>query len=313
MALTDSFPGPNAVTDSIEAGKDIAGLITPNADGSPRAGILSKGPGNLVTGRTDLRVDIAPFKAALVRDGAVRLIANDSGAQSPTFTLPTANSRIDVLYVKVGEPDLVAAEPAATFFGILEGAAAPVPIRPTLNIDGALELATVRVSAGITNTAAVPITQTAPVSGGARPSPASVELSAKPLIGKPGLNVIGSKPEYPWSVVSAKTQGRDDVISTVNGSSVTVLPGPKLITASITLSNGGSPQAVNGRSFIEVVADQSPLQPRLRANPAVGEDSWTVSGAVNFAVPTVITVNVLAAFGPTLAGSQISLTIARIG
>lgn len=166
MALTDSFPGPNGITDSIEAGKDLAGLIASNPDGTPRAGILAKGPGALVTGRSDLRVDIAPFKAALVRDGAVRLIANDSVAQSPPFTLPTANSRIDVLYVKVNETLLGDATDGPAF-GILEGAAAPIPTRPVLNIPGALELSAVPIAASDTGTSAAPIVNTAPFTAAA--------------------------------------------------------------------------------------------------------------------------------------------------
>lgn len=159
MALTDSFPGPNGLTDSIEAGKDLAGLIVHSAAGAPRAGLLVGSATALVTGRTDLRVDIAPFKAALVRDGAVRFIANDTVAQSPTFTLPPANSRLDILYVKVNETPADATD--GPVFGILEGSAAPIPMKPILNIDGALELATVPVASSDTGTAAAAIVQTA--------------------------------------------------------------------------------------------------------------------------------------------------------
>lgn len=161
MALTDSFPGPSGLTDSIEAGKDLAGLVAHDADGSPRAGLLVGSATALVTGRSDLRVNIGPFKAALVRNGAVRLIANDGVDQSPTFTIPTANSRIDVLYVKVNEVSQGDASDGPVF-GILQGTAATIPQRPTLNIDGAVELATVRLSSADTGTAGATIQQTAP-------------------------------------------------------------------------------------------------------------------------------------------------------
>lgn len=167
MALTDSFPGPSGLTDSIEAGKDIAALLRHNTDGSPRAGLTWKPAGNLVTARSDLRVNIAAFKAALVRAGAARLLANDDVAQSPDFTVPSANSRIDVLYVKVGEAALVEAETDGPFFGILEGAPAAIPSKPVLTIDGALELATIQIpsTATATNSPGVVITQSAPTTG----------------------------------------------------------------------------------------------------------------------------------------------------
>lgn len=178
MALTDTFPGPSGLTDSIEAGKDIAALLRHESDGTPRAGVTWKPSGNLVTARADLRVDVAAFKGALVRNGAARLLANDAVAQSPDFTVPTANSRIDVLYVKVGE---VSAGDATDgpFFGILEGTASATPVTPTLNIDGALSLATVRIpsTATATNSAGVTITQTAPRTsgvGGTLPDPVTV-------------------------------------------------------------------------------------------------------------------------------------------
>ncbi|MET0887241.1 MAG: hypothetical protein ABWX92_12390 [Mycetocola sp.] len=166
MALTDSFPGPSGLTDSIEAGKDIAALLKHNSDGTPKAGLTYKPATNLVTARGDLRVDIGAFKAVLVRAGAVRLLANDADAQSPDFTVPTANSRIDVLYVKVGE---ISQSDAADgpFFGILEGVAAAIPSKPVLAIDGALELAAITIpsTATATNSVGVAIAQTAATTG----------------------------------------------------------------------------------------------------------------------------------------------------
>lgn len=179
MALTDSFPGPNGLTDSIEAGRDIAGLIQ-HVGGNPKAGIFPGAAAQLVTARSDLRVNIAPFKAALVRNGAVRLTGNDAAAQSPDFTVPTANSRIDVLYVKVGEVDQ-GDSVDGPFFGILQGTAAAIPAKPVLNIDGALELATVLIPSSATGTASagVVITQTAPVTtaNAVTPDTGWVELS----------------------------------------------------------------------------------------------------------------------------------------
>lgn len=309
MALTDTFPGPNGLTDSIEAGKDLAGLVAHNVDGSPRAGILAKGPGDLVTGRTDLRVDIAPFKAALVRDGAVRLIANDSAAQSPAFTLPPANSRIDVLYVKVNEV-LQGDASDGPVFGVLQGTAAPVPTRPTLNIDGALELATVRVSAGITNTAAVPIVQTAPVSGGARPARGTVEFVTEPNVSN---STTAPTALTGWVNDTSKTEGYDSVVVGVSGSQITLRPGTYQFTALATLNRSGLPLAVTGRSYLEVSLGEGLLVPKLRSGPPIGEDSWCVSGVRTITSNTAARVDLFASIQGGLAGSHIRLNITRVG
>lgn len=162
MALTDSFPGPSGLTDSVEAGKDLAALVA-HSGGVPKAGVTWQAAASLLVARSDLRVDVGAFKAVLVRDGAVRLLANDATAQSPDITVPTTNSRIDVLYVKVGE---VSAGDAVDgpFFGIVQGTAAASPSKPTLNIAGALELGTITIpsTATATNSSGVVIATTVP-------------------------------------------------------------------------------------------------------------------------------------------------------
>lgn len=196
MALTDSFPGPSGLTDSIEAGKDLAALLM-HENGTPKAGMTWKSASNLLVARSDLRVDIIAFKAALVRDGAARLLANDATAQSPEFTVPTANSRIDVVYVKVGETTQGDSSDGP-FFGILQGAPAAIPSKPALNIAGAVEVGTALIPSTATGTASagVILTTTAPLTGAAggnvpKRIPLTPSAGTSVALGKPLVLTVG--------------------------------------------------------------------------------------------------------------------------
>lgn len=128
----------------------------------PIAGILDRSQNNLVTGRGDsMSVTVHPFNAVLNRYGAL-LIQNDGDAKVPLPAAPSANSRIDVVYVKQNESRSPMSDSSDDkFFGVVKGTAAATPVAPDVPA-GALPLAQVLLPAGVSNTSAsgVVITQT---------------------------------------------------------------------------------------------------------------------------------------------------------
>ena len=128
----------------------------------PIAGILDRSQNNLVTGRGDsMSVTVHPFNAVLNRYGAL-LIQNDGDVKVPLPAAPSANSRIDVVYVKQNETRSPMSDSSDDkFFGVAKGTAAATPVAPSVPA-GALPLAQVLLPAGVSNTSAhgVVITQT---------------------------------------------------------------------------------------------------------------------------------------------------------
>lgn len=128
----------------------------------PIAGILDRSQDNLVTGNgNSMSVTVHPFNAVLNRYGAL-LIQNDGNVNVSLGAAPSANSRIDVVYVKQHETRSPMSDSSdVPAFGVVKGTAAAVPVAPAVPA-GALALAQVRLPAGVSNTAAsgVVITQT---------------------------------------------------------------------------------------------------------------------------------------------------------
>lgn len=128
----------------------------------PIAGILDRSQDNLVTGNSDsMSVTVHPFNAVLNRYGAL-LVQNDGNVKVPLHVAPSANSRIDVVYVKQNETRPPMSDSSdVPEFGVVEGTTSAVPVAPAVPA-GALALAQVLVPAGVSNTAAagVVITQT---------------------------------------------------------------------------------------------------------------------------------------------------------
>ena len=128
----------------------------------PIAGILDRSQDNLVTGNSDsMSVTVHPFNAVLNRYGAL-LIQNDGNVKVPLNAAPSANSRIDVVYVKQNETRSPMSDSLdVPTFGVVKGTAAAVPAAPAVPA-GALALAQVLLPAGVSNTATggVVITQT---------------------------------------------------------------------------------------------------------------------------------------------------------
>lgn len=128
----------------------------------PIAGILDRSQDNLVTGNSNsMSVTVHPFNAVLNRYGAL-LIQNDGNVNVPLKAAPSANSRIDVVYVKQNETRSPMSDSSdVPAFGVVEGTASAVPVAPAVPA-GALALAQVLLPAGVSNTATggVVITQT---------------------------------------------------------------------------------------------------------------------------------------------------------
>lgn len=128
----------------------------------PIPGILDRSQDNLVTGNSDsMSVTVHPFNAVLNRYGAL-LIQNDGDVKVPLDAAPSANSRIDVVYVRQNETRPPMSDDSdVPAFGVAKGVASATPVAPSIPV-GASALAQVLLPAGVSNTAAagVVITQT---------------------------------------------------------------------------------------------------------------------------------------------------------
>lgn len=163
MALRNSLFAVSGKASFLDARRDMSGLfVCDKTTMMPIAGILDRSQDNLVTGRGDsMSVTVHPFNAVLNRYGAL-LIQNDGDVDVPLAAAPSANSRIDVVYVKQHETRSPMSDSSnVPKFGVVKGVAAAVPVAPAVP-DGALALAQVLLPAGVSNTAAagVVITQT---------------------------------------------------------------------------------------------------------------------------------------------------------
>lgn len=163
MALRNSLFAVSGKASFMDARRDMSGLfVCDKTTLMPIAGILDRTQDNLVTGNSNsMSVMVHPFNAVLNRYGAL-LIQNDGNVNVPLDAAPSANSRIDVVYVKQSEtrPPMSDGSDVPKFF-VAKGVAAATPVAPGVPAGG-LALAQVLVPAGVSNTAAsgVVITQT---------------------------------------------------------------------------------------------------------------------------------------------------------
>lgn len=163
MALRNSLFAVSGKASFLDARRDMSGLfVCDKTTMLPIAGILDRSQDNLVTGRGDsMSVTVHPFNAVLDRYGAL-LIQNDGNVSVPLDAAPSANSRIDVVYVKQSEARSPMSDGSdVPKFFVAKGVAAATPVAPGVPAGG-LALAQVLVPAGVSNTAAsgVVITQT---------------------------------------------------------------------------------------------------------------------------------------------------------
>lgn len=163
MALRNSLFAVSGKASFLDARRDMSGLfVCDYTTMMPIPGILDRRYDNLVTGNSDsMSVTVHPFNAVLTRYGAL-LIQNDGDVKVPLSAAPSANSRIDVVYVKQHETRPPMSDDSDfPVFGVVKGTAAATPVAPSVPA-GALALAQVLLPAGVSNTAAggVVITQT---------------------------------------------------------------------------------------------------------------------------------------------------------
>lgn len=163
MTLRNSLFAVSGKASFLDARRDMSGLfVCDKTTMMPIAGILDRSQDNLVTGNSNsMSVTVHPFNAVLNRYGAL-LIQNDGNVNVPLAAAPSANSRIDVVYVKQNETRSPMSDSSdVPEFGVVKGTASAVPVAPAVPA-GALALAQVLLPAGVSNTAAggVVITQT---------------------------------------------------------------------------------------------------------------------------------------------------------
>lgn len=163
MTLRNSIFAVSGNASFMDARRDMSGLfVCDKTTMLPIPGILDRSQDNLVTGNSNsMSVTVHPFNAVLNRYGAL-LIQNDGNVNVPLQAAPSANSRIDVVYVKQHEKRPPMSDDSDfPVFGVVKGAAAATPVAPGVPA-GALALAQILLPAGVSNTAAggVVITQT---------------------------------------------------------------------------------------------------------------------------------------------------------
>lgn len=163
MGLRNSIFAVSGKASFLDARRDMSGLfVCDYTTMMPVPGILDRRYDNLVTGNSDsMSVTVHPFNAILARRGAL-LLQNDGDVKVPLSAAPSANSRIDVVYVKQNESRAPMSDGSdGPVCGVVKGTAAATPVAPSVP-DGALALAQVLLPAGVSNTAAggVVITQT---------------------------------------------------------------------------------------------------------------------------------------------------------
>lgn len=169
MTLSNSIFAVSGAATFLDARKDMSNLFACDTSLKPHPGLLTVGGagaanGNVVVGMSSrMAVTVRPFQAVLNRLGAL-LIMNDGDVVVSLKAAPSANSRIDVVYVKQREKRApISDSENGPIIGVVTGTANLTPTAPPVP-DGAVALAQVKVPSGVTNTTAsgVVITQVYP-------------------------------------------------------------------------------------------------------------------------------------------------------
>ena len=169
MTLSNSIFAVSGAATFLDARKDMSNLFACDTSLEPHPGLLTVGGGsaangNVVVGMSNrMAVTVRPFQAVLNRLGAL-LIMNDGDVVVSLQAAPSANSRIDVVYVKQRETRAPISDlEDGPIIGVVTGTANLTPVAPQVP-DGAVALAQVKVPSGVTNTTAcgVVITQVYP-------------------------------------------------------------------------------------------------------------------------------------------------------
>jgi hypothetical protein len=164
MTLRKGLPAKLVATDADDTRYDLGSLVVAQHSASPRTGLTSKTGSTIVAGTATMAVTVSAFTAVAVRDAGAVLLANDGTVSLTLDAAPASNSRIDVIYAKQNDSSATVTTPDADnvpTIGFVKGTAAASPTKPALPV-GAVELATVQIAAGNTNTNSSVITQSAP-------------------------------------------------------------------------------------------------------------------------------------------------------
>lgn len=328
MVLSNPFPGHTALTTFADLRRDLEGMVVRNAAGVMRAGVFPDHLNPIVTGRSDMKVNIGDFRAVQNRGGAV-LLANVGTDTSVTLpAAPGANKRIDLIYLTMRSAAL--GDAASTpIFGFVQGTASATPVAPPLpaNLSTAIPLATVEIPAGATTTlsAGVVITQVYPytaLAGGVVPVRNTVELAAWTPADGARAYCISDSSEYVrgggawWQRLA---QGVHTLSSSIaNG--VVASPGTVPTVAGLYAGNsvGFTPYragiydiiwtaafgvATTGRTFLAIGGERLPV--------ATGEDRATFSlSGIQIAADELKSLNIFQTTGGTRTVTS-TLTITR--
>lgn len=170
MSLRDGWPAVSNAADQFDIRAALRVDTALDRDGNIKTGVAVTGKSlsGLVTARSDMQVDVAAFAATLDRQGPVKLY-NDGVVQVKLDAAPTANSRIDAIYVKQQETASPISDSAdGPIFGKVTGVPSTSPTSPAVPT-GAMRLADVTVPSTATSTSSsgVTITQRYPFTAAA--------------------------------------------------------------------------------------------------------------------------------------------------
>lgn len=161
--MRKGLPAKLALTDADDTRYDFRNDITCNLDGTPRSGLTSPIATALVGGSATMNVTVGAFNAIAARDSGAIKLANDGVINVLISTAPVSNSRYTVVCARQDDASATVTVPDADNIAkvyTIDGAPLASPVKPTVP-DGSVELATILVTAGNTNTNAMTITQTA--------------------------------------------------------------------------------------------------------------------------------------------------------
>lgn len=170
------FPGGGYDFGYAEAGAALAGLVVRDGSGLPRSGIIPS-TANLITGRSDWNVDVAPFVVVRADGPRILLGGADASLQVAISPAPASNSRIDLVWALARNVD---AGDLAGCVHVVTGVPGVAPVKPSLPAGG-VELGTVTVPATATGTSSSTIANTfrrTVATGGVVPVRDAAELSA---------------------------------------------------------------------------------------------------------------------------------------
>lgn len=142
MSEIVTFPEDSYDYSSDEVGGALAGLIVRDSLGVPRAGILPSS-NQLLSGRNDWQVNVAPFIGVAVEDKVVRLGGNDGEMQTSVDEPPSSGGRVDRI---CWDPQM-----GTPVIHVVPGTPGSSPVAPTTPA-GMVSLGTVRLDAGDTST-----------------------------------------------------------------------------------------------------------------------------------------------------------------